>query len=114
MPREKSRDISRMPTETQEVPVYVQGEQAERQQHPPGVQCGDVTASLGCSHGPCDVLHFRSSPLLSPYLLAKADSVAKLLMLNTREEKLHVTQSSPFLLPFCLYLYLYLKSNIFL
>lgn len=70
MPQDKLRDISRMPTEAREAPVYVQGEQAERQQDPPCVQCGDVTASLRGSPEPCHVLHFHSSPLLmSPYFL---------------------------------------------
>lgn len=68
MPRDKSRDISRMPREAREAPVYVQGEQAERQQDPPGIQCGDVTASLGCFPGPCHVLHLRSSPLLMSHI----------------------------------------------
>lgn len=58
MPRDKLRDISRMPTEAGEAPAYVQGEQAERQQGPPEIQCGgvtwrrDVAASLRDCHGP--------------------------------------------------------------
>lgn len=64
MPRDKLRDISRMPTEVREAPVYVQREQAERQQDPPGVQCGDATASPRCSPGARHVLHSCSSPLL--------------------------------------------------
>lgn len=124
MPRDESRDICRMPTEAQEAPVSVQWERA-------GPSWCTVWRRDGLSQMFSWTVSRPSFPQLSfadvtifPGL--SSFCCTKIADAEHQSRKLHVTQkvlfcscllsaqSLPFLLPFCLCLYLHPNSNIFL